>query len=500
MFKSFWFERAAHPDQMEKLLTGKCSREVLFGILVSFCLCFALLCLHNSTSLGFSNWVNILGNSHVHHIFDSCSGRYIYVYDDLPSKFNYDLLRNCKSLTSGSTSDSGDEKNMCPYLVNMGLGPEIESSKGVLANKSWFTTNPYLLEVIFHNRMKQYECLTNISTLASAIYVPYYTGLDASLHLWDTNLTVRDSSGKDLVKWLSGKPEWKTMWGRDHFMVTGRTSWDFRRTNDNAEWPWGSGLRFLPESKNMSMLSVEGSLWKNDFAIPYPTNFHPAKDIEIIQWQNRMRYLERPYLFSFIGAPRPGLEKSIRGELIDQCRASSTCKFVNCGADGINCNNPITVMKVFQSSVYCLQPPGDSHTRRSAFDSMLAGCIPVFFHPGSAYNQYLWHLPKNHSRYSVFIPAKNVTDLKEVSIEKLLLGISKEKQLAMRKKVIKLIPKLVYADPRSRLGTEDAFDFAVMGILERVENVRQLIREGKDPSIGFADEDSLKYTFPETLE
>lgn len=157
-------------------------------------------------------------------------------------------------------------------------------------------------------------------------------------------------------------------------------------------------------------------------------------------------------------------------------------------------------MKVFQSSVFCLQPPGDSHTRRSAFDSMLAGCIPVFFNPGSAYNRYLWHLPDNHSTYSVFFPAKDVNDLKNVSIEKRLLGISKERQLEMRTKVIKLIPKLVYADPRSRLVTEDAFDFAVMGILERIENVRQLIREGKDPRIGFADEDSLKYTFPETLE
>lgn len=498
MFKSLWFERASHPDQMEKLLTGKCSREVLFGIIISFCLCFALLCLHNSSSLGFSNWVNILGNRHVHSIVDSCSGRYIYIHDDLPARFNYDLLSNCKSLSAGS-SMSSDTVNMCPYLVNFGLGPEIESSEGVLANKSWFTTNPYLLEVIFHNRMKQYDCLTSIPSLASAIYVPYYTGLDASLHLWDTNLTVRDSSAKDLVKWISGKPEWKKMWGRDHFLVTGRTSWDFRRQHDNNS-DWGSGFRFLPESKNMTMVSVEGSLWKNDFAIPYPTNFHPAKDSEIVQWQNRMRYLERPYLFAFVGAPRPGMQKSIRGELIDQCRASSTCKFVHCGSHGVNCNNPVTVMKVFQSSVYCLQPPGDSHTRRSAFDSMLAGCIPVFFNPGSAYSQYLWHLPKNHTKYSVFIPAKDVTDLKEVRIEKLLLGISKKKQLAMRNKVIKLIPKLVYADPRSRLETQDAFDLAVKGILERIENVRKVIREGKDPSIGFAEEDSLKYTFPDTLE
>ncbi|KAI3967736.1 hypothetical protein MKX01_039646, partial [Papaver californicum] len=34
-------------------------------------------------------------------------------------------------------------------------------------------------------------------------------------------------------------------------------------------------------------------------------------------------------------------------------------------------------------------PPGDSPPRRSAFDAvLLAGCIPVFFHPGSAYTSF----------------------------------------------------------------------------------------------------------------
>ncbi|XP_008222853.1 PREDICTED: probable xyloglucan galactosyltransferase GT14 [Prunus mume] len=108
-----------------------------------------------------------------------------------------------------------------------------------------------------------------------------------------------------------------------------------------------------------------------------------------------------------------------------------------------------------------LQPPGDSHTRRSTFDSFLAGCIPVFFHPATAYTQYLWHLPENHTKNSVFIPVKEVEDLKEGIIEKTLLGISMHEELAMRDEVIRLIPNLVYADPRSRLETEDAFDLAV---------------------------------------
>ncbi|KAM1142642.1 hypothetical protein FF1_031676 [Malus domestica] len=490
---------------MEKPLAGKYYKEKWFGVLVSFFLFFVLLCFDYSTSmLGVYSGVNLLVNKHVRPFYlkDSCFGRYIYIHDDLPTRFNYDLLANCQSLSTGSKalSDQGANTgdNMCPHLVNSGLGPQIGKPGKVLANKSWFITNPYLLEVIFHYKMKTYKCLTNNSNLASAIYVPSYTGLDASRHLWDFDHNVRDASAKDLVNWLTRRPEWKKMWGRDHFFVSGRTSWDFRRPDNGSDW--GTNLRFLPGSMNMSMLSVEGSCWRNDLAIPYPTNFHPSNDSEVVQWQNRVKKYKRPHLFSFIGAPRPGMQKSIRGKLINQCQASNNCKFVHCGSPGINCNDPVTVMRVFEKSVYCLQPPGDSHTRRSAFDSLLAGCIPVFFHPATAYTQYLWHLPEKHTKYSVFIPVKEVEDLKEGMIEKTLLRISEERELAMREEVIRLIPKLVYADPRSRLESEDAFDLAVQGVLERIENVRKVIREGKDPSVGFADEDWTKFMFPEAPE
>lgn len=208
----------------------------------------------------------------------------------------------------------------------------------------------------------------------------------------------------------------------------------------------------------------------------------------------------RKALFAFVGAPRPELESSIRGKLIEQCQASSACKLLDCNSGGNNCAQPGTIMRVFQRSIYCLQPTGDFYTRRSAFDSFQGGCIPVSFHPGSAYNQYLWHLPKNHTKYSMFIPVKNVTDLNEVSIEKTLLGISKTKELAMREELIRLIPNLVYSDPMSRLETPDAFDIAVKRILERIENVRKMSKEGKDPSFGFTDEEGDKFKFNVTKE
>ncbi|KAF5470539.1 hypothetical protein F2P56_011043 [Juglans regia] len=422
----------------------------------------------------------------------SCSGRYIYVHD-LPSRFNEDLLKHCRSLSNWT--------DMCLFTSNMGLGPHLPNFGRVYSETHWFATNQFSLEVIFHNRMKQYECLTNDSSLASAIYVPYYAGLDVARYLWYSNTSMRDAASLELVKWLREKPEWKKMWGRDHFLVVGRITWDFRRFG-SKDSDWGNKLMFLPESRNMTMLAIESSPWNNnEFAIPYPTYFHPSTDNEVFQWQNRMRRQKRRYFFSFAGAPRPNLQHSIRNEIIDQCQASRRkCRLLECSEHSNKCYKPFYVMKMFQSSVFCLQPTGDSFTRRSTFDSILAGCIPVFFHPGSAYVQYLWHLPRNYTSYSVFIPADDVKNGKD-SIEKILLRIPKVKVRAMREKVIRQIPRVIYADPRSRLETvEDAFDTTVKRVIERVERIRREMKEGRNTSFGFAEQFSWKYNLFGSME
>lgn len=280
---------------MEKILTvGKCHNQLCFVLLISILLSFILLLFDNTalTGRGDQNGVTFLVNNFVNHPthvisnstvpvtkqpksagLDLCSGRYIYMHH-LPTQFNDDLLRNCRSLIKWN--------DMCPYISNMGLGPSVDNNpaENVLLKRGWFSTNQFTLEVIFHNRMKHYECLTNDSSLASAIYVPFYAGLDVGRHLWGFNTSVRDASSFSLLKWLAQKPEWERMCGRDHFLVGGRISWDFRRkTDDDSDW--GSKLMFLPESKNMTLLSIESSSWNNDFAIPYPTYFHPSNNRQV---------------------------------------------------------------------------------------------------------------------------------------------------------------------------------------------------------------------------
>ncbi|KAK2998907.1 hypothetical protein RJ639_023250 [Escallonia herrerae] len=79
---------------------------------------------------------------------------------------------------------------------------------------------------------------------------------------------MRDAASLDLVNSLEKRPEWSIMGGKDHFLVAGRITWDFRRASDE-ETDWGNKLLFLLAAKNMSMLVVESSLWNaNDFDDP----------------------------------------------------------------------------------------------------------------------------------------------------------------------------------------------------------------------------------------
>lgn len=418
---------------------------------------------------------------------DPCGGRYIYVHD-LPPRFNEDMLKECKTLSLWT--------NMCKFTSNAGLGPPLENAEGVFSNTGWYATNQFAVDVIFNNRMKQYECLTQDSSLAAAIFVPFYAGFDIARYLWGYNTSMRDAASLALIDWLTKKPEWSIMGGKDHFLVAGRITWDFRRQSDQ-DTDWGNKLLFLPAANNMSMLVVESSPWNaNDFGIPYPTYFHPAKDADVFVWQDRMRKSERKWLFCFAGARRPGDPKSIRDQLIDQCKKSKVCKLLECDLGESKCHSPSSIMQMFQSSHFCLQPQGDSYTRRSAFDSMLAGCIPVFFHPASAYTQYTWHLPKNISTYSVLIPEKDVKK-NIVNIEQWLSQISSEQAKQMREEVIKLIPRIIYADPRSKLETlKDAFDVAVEAVIRRVTKLRRDMIEGRRDD-NFIEELSWKYALSE---
>ncbi|EER95512.2 hypothetical protein BDA96_01G541000 [Sorghum bicolor] len=430
---------------------------------------------------------------------DPCRGRYIYVYD-LPPRFNTDIIRDCRKA-------GGRWGDMCDFLSNAGLGRPLTDDGTDGGGAGWYDTHELALDAIFHNRMKQYECLTNRSAAAAAVFVPFYAGFDFLRHHREYDKATRDAASADLSFWLTVQPQWRRMAGRDHFLVAGRTGWDFRRSGGGDVNPdRANGLLLTPAGRNMSLLVLESTLEHGtDFSVPYPTYFHPRSDADVLRWQDRVRGQHRTWLMVFVGAPRPDVPRrtQVRDRVIAQCQASSACATPGCTrspAGSAQCPSAADIIRLFQKATFCLQPPGDdddgyfySRTRRSVFDSMVAGCIPVFFHAASAYKQYPWHLPKDdHLKYSVFIPDADVRR-RNVSIEAVLRAIPPATVERMREEVIRLIPTLLYADPRSKLETlKDAVDVAIDGILDtvaRIKNGEQVNCGGpvdKDPPNLFA--------------
>ncbi|XP_071696694.1 xyloglucan-specific galacturonosyltransferase 1-like [Rutidosis leptorrhynchoides] len=386
---------------------------------------------------------------------NQCEGRGVYVYE-LPPKFNKDLVAQCHDMVPWV--------DMCKYFGNNALGEPIPE-----LGSRWFRTHQYSLELIFHNRVLNHPCRVYDENQAKLFYVPYYGGLDIlRWHFKKVSSEVKDLLALELVNWLEMQKPWDKNLGKDHVFVLGKISWDFRRKDNTS---WGTKFLELEEMKNPIKLMIERQPWEiNDIGIPHPTHFHPQSDDDIRSWQRTIISSNRRNLVSFAGAARPGSQDNIRSILIDQCISTTkeTCKFFDCKS-GL-CDEPKSLIGLFTESEFCLQPPGDSPTRKSVFDSLVAGCIPVVFDPFTAYYQYPWHLPEDHSKYSVLIDQEEVRNLKVNVVEKLMNVSLKERDEMRRYIVYELMPKLVYGDQDAKFSMfQDAFSITINNLLERVK-------------------------------
>ncbi|KAG4188697.1 hypothetical protein ERO13_A08G181900v2 [Gossypium hirsutum] len=388
----------------------------------------------------------------------SCDGKGIYVYD-LPSKFNKDLVGQCGDMIPWT--------NFCKYFNNEAMGEPL-----VKLGKGWYHTHQYALELIFHTRALKHTCRVYNENEAKLFYVPFYGGLDIlRWHFKNVSNDVKDTLGLELVKWLENKESWQKNSGKDHVFVLGKISWDFRRKNEDVS-SWGTRFLELDQLQKSIKLLIERQPWHvNDIGIPHPTYFHPHVDDDIITWQLKIIRSNRTSLVSFAGAERPDAPQNIRSILINQCNNSGTnCRFLNCSSGG--CDQPESVVELFMDSEFCLQPPGDSPTRKSVFDSLVSGCIPVLFDPFTAYYQYPWHLPEDHSKYSVFIEQEEVRKMKVNIIEKLMTVPIREREDMRRYIVYELLPGLVYGDSNSQLEKfQDAFSITINNLLARVNKI-----------------------------
>ncbi|KAF8380480.1 hypothetical protein HHK36_027966 [Tetracentron sinense] len=398
-----------------------------------------------------------------------CTGRWVHIRK-LPSRFNLDLLANC--------SDYPVYDNFCPYLTNHGLGQKTHNR-----SHSWYRTDPFMLELLFHRRILEYPCLTSNPSGADAIYLPYFAGIDALRFLYGVDVNSSAEHGLQLLEFLQhDSPHiWGRNGGHDHFLVMARPAWDFSQPLSNDPPIWGTSFLELPEFFNVTALTLESRAWPwQEHAIPYPTSFHPHNLALLESWFDRVRRSQRTTLMVFAGGGGVSSAPNIRHSIRAECQNSTTrsnpsfkaCEIVDC-SNGVCEHDPIRYMKPMLQSRFCLQPPGETPSRRSTFDGILAGCIPVFFEEQSAKSQFGWHLPEEqYGEFSVFIPKEEVV-LKGLRILDVLMAIPRADVRRMREKVIEMMPRIMYRRHGSSLGLrskKDAFDLAVEGSIHRIKS------------------------------
>uniref|UniRef100_A0A2P2P158 Catalytic n=1 Tax=Rhizophora mucronata TaxID=61149 RepID=A0A2P2P158_RHIMU len=418
----------------------------------------------------------VINSSSIIALETGCANRRIYIRR-LPERFNLDLLTKC--------SEYPLIESFCSYLPNHGLGPKTHNR-----SHSWYRTDPLLMELTFHRRMLEYPCLTSDPNLANAIYLPYYAGIDALRYLYGPDVNSSMEHGMDLYEHLRNNEGWiwKRRGGVDHFLIMARTSWDFSQSLDADPPIWGTSFLELPEFYNATALVVESRAWPwQEQAVPYLTSFHPPSLALLESWIKRVKASRRSTLMLFAGGgglgATPNIRKSIRTECENSTGSSASlgyrgyqysnvCGIVDC-SNGICEHDPIRHMRPMLQATFCLQPPGDTPTRRATFDGIIAGCIPVFFEEQGARSQYGWHLPAEAYReFAVFIPKEDVV-FKGLRILDVLMGIPRSRVRRMREKVIDLIPRVSYRKHGSSLDLrdkKDAFDIAIEGTLKRIDS------------------------------
>lgn len=395
---------------------------------------------------------------------DRCNGRRVHMYN-MPGNFNTDLLKLC---------DGGlvEWIRFCKHYKNYGFGEPVNTTGYQL---DWYRTDAYMLEVIFFDRMRSYPCLTDSPENADIFFLPYFSGLEALPYLYNDTMKSLEQ-GHGAISWLqqNAANSWLRFGGGDHFMIAGRTGWDFGSAGKAVASDWGTHLFDFAEIQNVTFMVLERRPWRHqEQAIPYPVGFHPSSAQSLNLWIDRVRASDRTALFSFSGALRPQIATNIRGILSNQCaNASTDCERLDCAK--ISCShNPEPIYESLLRANFCLQPRGDTATRRSTIDSIVSGCIPVLFHEDSAKIQYLWHLPDDYSSFSVFIPEACIMN-ESCNVQEILRKIPPSQVLRMREKLISMIPSVIYKHPGALdILQSDAFDLTIEGMARKVALLKE---------------------------
>jgi xyloglucan galactosyltransferase MUR3 len=301
------------------------------------------------------------------------------------------------------------------FYANRGAGQAIKPELGL------FQTWQFSLYKNLMARLRTSDRRTRDPSKASAFIVPFDLGVHSYIDHRDGFPRLAAPHGRYAGRYLRQNCQGptKNLWwknnGHDHFLIFSITAYQMV----------GMMVKelFMFVCQNCTTITIEtsptgtappGRTRKHWYAAPYPSSYHYWEGIKELPWEPLgSKYREelwgngnegtsaknvkgknsksdssssddgRDILSLFIGSVRTSqaASRELRTKLHSQCQAE---REPNCvwRATPHSCNGVVNAsdsMLLFKRAKYCPAPSGDSLTRKSLFDSLVAGCVPVLF-------------------------------------------------------------------------------------------------------------------------
>mmetsp|Transcript_29690 Transcript_29690/g.72324 ORF Transcript_29690/g.72324 Transcript_29690/m.72324 type:complete len:446 (+) Transcript_29690:61-1398(+) len=218
---------------------------------------------------------------------------------------------------------------------------------------------------------------------------------------------------------------------------------------------WYSKLPLLAPMFRLSLEHFESKGLKNYRSIIYPTVASGISKKELKSIMSAAAAGPRPYLvFSLFGQHGSNGAVVLRHRLSGQCTEDHGC--MN------NISSPLAAADVkvrhnlYLQSTFCLEPPGDSPSRKAMVDVMIAGCIPVLFWKNQT---ELWPYHVRWDKVSILLEPESHHKAIDV-----LKAIPNNKIRELRENIINLIPLLSYKEFGSMDTYNDAVDATLVGL------------------------------------
>lgn len=312
-------------------------------------------------------------------------------------------------------------------------------------------------------RLRSSEHRTLDPSKATAFIIPFDIGAHSFVDHNNGRTRVAAPHGWRAVEYIKEAMKSEVFWkyrGHDHFVFFSVTSYQIIGI--------GAKIFMTQPCQNCSVLTIETSptftsrkYYSNKskkwwWAVPYPSSFHWWEGIKTLPWAVGADDPPRPFLAMFIGSVDTQTPDSniLRRRMHADCMAENkTCLWFETAHSCSGIVNQTDNMLLYRKATFCLAPPGDSLTRKSLFDSITTGCIPVI-NARATITQYLWHIPPEEvDMVSVFIARESISD-HGVNFLSVLRSISPQTVRKMQLKLQEIAPRIQYSVVPEGYGPE----------------------------------------------